>query len=788
MATRIRRWTGYMIIWILIFTAGSSWAQPEPNGQDRTHSPYFFIQSDDPNVDRLPLKSTSVKVNIVGVIADVTVSQVYENQGMRPIEAIYVFPASTRAAVYAMKMTVGERTVTAVIEKREEARRRYEQAKAEGKSASLLEQHRPNVFQMNVGNILPKDVIRVEMRYTELLVPIRSVYEFVYPTVVGPRYAGDQGDGNFPNERWIENPYMRQGGAPPYRFDASVRIAAGMPIQDVSCPSHKLHIQYSGPDMAQAALDPSEQSGGNRDLILRYRLSGSKVQTGLMLLEGEKENFFLLMAQPPERVAMEQVPPREYIFIVDVSGSMHGYPLDISKQLFKTLISGLRPADRFNVLLFAAGSSMLAERSLPATPENVRMAVDTIDHQRGSGGTQLLPALKKAMDSPKAEGYSRIVVIATDGYVAVETEAFDLIRQNLNRANVFAFGIGSSVNRFLIEGIARAGMGEPFVITNPETAKSQARTFQEMIERPVLTGIRIDYGDFGVYDIQPQTIPDIMAERPVVIFGKWRGKPKGSITLTGTLGSRPYTQKIPVEPVLPDKQNEALKYLWARHRIALLSDDHQLRPDDARTRKITQLGLSYSLLTAYTSFVAVDSRVRTEDGKVVTVRQPLPLPQGVSDLAVGGEPMAQAARKSLGPSMMQAGPYPIAREESKSADTTIKSGADKSEREKPGTTIDRLKVTDGLSFPTIRQILEAHLSQIESCLKRLREKSGSGGMKVALEIEIGVDGKVLNVKMPGPTKAGGRIETCLLDKMSAFGFPMPSTGKSETITLSLLLL
>jgi len=500
------------------------------------------------------------------------------------------------------------------------------------------------------------------------------------------------------------------------------------------------------------------------------------------------ENFFLLIAQPPERVAMEQVPPREYIFIVDVSGSMHGYPLDISKQLFKTLISGLRPADRFNVLLFAAGSSMLAERSLPATPENVRMAVDTIDHQRGSGGTQLLPALKKAMDSPKAEGYSRIVVIATDGYVAVETEAFDLIRQNLNRANVFAFGIGSSVNRFLIEGIARAGMGEPFVITNPETAKSQARTFQEMIERPVLTGIRIDYGDFGVYDIQPQTIPDIMAERPVVIFGKWRGKPKGSITLTGTLGSRPYTQKIPVEPVLPDKQNEALKYLWARHRIALLSDDHQLRPDDARTRKITQLGLSYSLLTAYTSFVAVDSRVRTEDGKVVTVRQPLPLPQGVSDLAVGGEPMAQAARKSLGPSMMQAGPYPIAREESKSADTTIKSGADKSEREKPGTTIDRLKVTDGLSFPTIRQILEAHLSQIESCLKRLREKSGSGGMKVALEIEIGVDGKVLNVKMPGPTKAGGRIETCLLDKMSAFGFPMPSTGKSETITLSLLLL
>jgi len=181
------------ILGSLIFAAsmlvGNDVCAQLERGTDKTLSPYFFVKSDDPEVDQLPLKSTSVKVDISGVIADVVVTQVYKNEGNRPLEAIYIFPASTRAAVYGMKMTIGERTIIAKIRKREEARREYEQAKQEGKSASLLEQYRPNVFQMNVANILPADVIKVELKYTELLVPTDAVYEFVYPTVVGPRYS-----------------------------------------------------------------------------------------------------------------------------------------------------------------------------------------------------------------------------------------------------------------------------------------------------------------------------------------------------------------------------------------------------------------------------------------------------------------------------------------------------------------------------------------------------------------------------------------------------------------------
>jgi Ca-activated chloride channel family protein len=474
------------------FLGANAYAHPGES-DDRTLSPYFFVKCDDPQVDQLPLKSTSAEVNISGVIADVQVSQVYKNEGKKALEAIYVFPASARAAVYGMKMTIGERVIEAKISKREDARKEYEQAKQAGRSASLLEQQRPNVFQMNVANILPGDEIKVELKYTELLVPADRVYEFMYPTVVGPRYSNQPAATASPSERWVQNPYLRQGESPSSRFDISVRIAGGMPIRDVSCPSHKVSAIYDGPSLASVKLDPSEAHGGNRDYILRYRLDGDRVQSGLLLYEGEQEKFFLLMMQPPRRFSPKEIPGREYIFIVDVSGSMHGFPLEISKKLLKDLIGNLRPTDKFNILLFSGGSSVLAEESLSATEENIQRAIHLIERQRGGGGTELLPALNRALKLSKPENYSRTIVIATDGYVTVEEEVFDLMRKNLRDANMFAFGIGTAVNRHIIEGMARVGMGEPFVITKPGEAPAQAERFRKMIQSPVLTQVKLNF-------------------------------------------------------------------------------------------------------------------------------------------------------------------------------------------------------------------------------------------------------------------------------------------------------
>jgi Ca-activated chloride channel family protein len=272
---------------------------------------------------------------------------------------------------------------------------------------------------------------------------------------------------------------------------------------------------------------------------------------------------------------------------------------------------------------------------MAATEANIEKAVQVIDELQGSGSTELLPALKRALALPRAEGMSRSVVIVTDGYVTVEAEAFDLIRTRLGEANMFAFGIGSGVNRHLIEGMARVGMGEPFVITDPSGAPARAEKFRKYIQSPVLTQVKAEFKGLSVYDVEPLSIPDVLAERPIIVFGKWRGRPTGKVTVRGRTGRGKYEKSLNVAEFRPRSSNAGLRYLWARHRIQMLDDYNNLAPDDDRVKEVTQLGLDYNLLTQYTSFVAIDSRVRS-DGKPTTVKQPLPLPQGVSDYAVGG--------------------------------------------------------------------------------------------------------------------------------------------------------
>jgi Ca-activated chloride channel family protein len=776
MVTKIKGFTLFALS-LLILMATEVIGGPMEEA-DKTLSPYFFVKSDDPSLDQLPLKSTSADVKVVGVIADVMVTQVYKNEGKKPLEAIYIFPASTRAAVYGMKMIIGKRTMIAKIQERGEARRQYEQAKQEGKSASLLEQQRPNVFQMNIANILPGDVIQVELKYTELLVPTHGLYEFVYPTVVGPRYSNQPEDNAPPSAKWVENPYLRQGQSPTYTFGISVNLAAGLPIQNITCTSHKVDIQYDRTSHALIKLDPSEKNSGNRDFIVKYQLAGTKIESGILLFEGEKENFFLLMFQPPQRVTVNQIPPREYIFIVDVSGSMYGFPLDMSKNLLKDLIGNLRPMDKFNVLLFSGGASVMSEQSLPVTPENIHHAINLIDQEKGGGGTELLPALKRALSIPRSEGYSRTIIIATDGYVTVEEEAFDLIRKNLGKANLFTFGIGSGVNRYLIEGMARVGMGELFVITKPEETREKAEKFRKMIESPVLTNIRINFGKFDAYDVEPIGIPDLFAERPVIVFGKWRGKPMGEITLQGTMSSGPYLNKIEIGREKPLMSNSSLQYLWARHRIALLSDYNFLHQDAERVKNVTQLGLTYNLLTAYTSFGAIDSEVRVTNGQPITVTQPLPLPEGVSDYAVGKGMFAKSAKRAASP-LAYLDPLvaekSLGRPEEYKSERLMQASID----------LGEISSTGRLSKEAIQKVIRTQISSMESCYQSaLKRKSDLKG-EVVLQITVDPSGRVSKVSLVSSKINDKLLEQSIIQKIKELNFP-PSES-SEKVILSLLL-
>ncbi len=609
-------------------------AQADSPQAGKTLSPYFFVEGSDPSIDRLPLKDTRVDVAITGVIADVTVRQIYENQGTRPLHVRYVFPASTRAAVYGLTMTVGAIRTVARVRERKQAAAEFEAARKAGKSASLLEQSRPNVFSMQLANVLPGDTIVVELKYTELLVPTDGVYEFVYPTVVGPRYSSKIESQASEADAFVKTPYTRQGEPPRSDFHISGVVSTGVPLQELLSPSHQVIVRFGG-ERAEFTLDDAERMSGNRDFILRYRLSGEQIAAGLMLYRGDRENFFLLIAEPPRNVEADDIPAREYIFVLDVSGSMNGFPLDTAKTLMAELAGRLRPSDRFNIVTFASGSETFSPTSVQATRANVARALQFVGRQNGGGGTELRAALERAVALPRRDGVARSVVLVTDGYIEAEADVFDYIRGHLDSTNFFAFGIGSSVNRYLIEGVARAGSGQPFIVTDPREAAGAAERLRHYIDAPVLTGIKVTFPGFDVYDVEPGRVADLFASRPVVVFGKWRGSPAGGVEISGTSGRGVFRTSLGVSPANVDARHDALRQLWARTRVAELSDVGPASPSEERIARIVSLGLTYGLLTRYTSFVAVQEMVRSTGDGAEQVDQPLPLPAGVSDLAVG---------------------------------------------------------------------------------------------------------------------------------------------------------
>ena len=634
---KIRKWR-CLFLAVCMFTACSSAVHAETGERDDdvTSAPYFFIQDGDPSIDRLPLKGTEVRTSINGIIAETYVTQTYANEGEHPISASYVFPASTRVSVHGMTMEIGGQRIKAVIKEKEEAEQAYEEARSEGKSASLLEEKRSNVFTMDVANIMPGDTVRIELHYTEMVESTDGVCQFVFPTVLGPRYAGVLDTEDAEEAEWVETPYLEEGVDPESTYDIMVNVSTGVPITDLSCTTHDVDVEWKKNSEAKVTLSDPGDFAGDRDFILEYQMTGEELESGLMLYEGEEENYFLLTMQPPARYEPTDIVPREYIFVLDVSGSMNGYPLDTARELIRNMVRNLRSTDRFNLFLFSDIVSEMSLQSVEATEENIDCALKLIDMQEGGGGTELAAALDDVLAVPAREDAARRGVVITDGYIYDEEEVFQKIRDHLGETDFFSFGIGSSVNRSLMEGIAGIGMGEAFIVTEEAEAEETAERFRAYVEAPILTDIQVSFEGFDAYDTEPSSVPTLFASRPVVLFGKWRGEPGGSIRISGKAGNEEYTQEIQVSGTEPSAEHEAIRYLWARKKVEALTACGFATEDEETREEITAIGLAHSMVTPYTSFVAVLDEVRNPEGESMDVDQPSPLPQGVSGYAVGG--------------------------------------------------------------------------------------------------------------------------------------------------------
>jgi Ca-activated chloride channel homolog len=760
--------------------------------EDETLSPYFFVLSDDPATDRLPLKDTIVDIDVAAAIAEVDVTQVYRNDGDRVLEAIYVFPMSTRAAVHAMRMIVGERTIVADVRERERARATYEDARRNGQTASLLEQERPNVLQMSLANIQPGDEIRVELSYTEILVPEARTYELVFPAVVGPRYSNKPRSEAAKEDLYVAAPYLHAGAADPAGLEIRAHIQGGVSLASVTSPSHEIEVSYPDPTDAEISLAPGEERR-RRDFVLRYRLAGDAIEAGMLVSPGEHESYFLLALEPPARADDEQILRREYVFVVDVSGSMAGYPLDTSKALLRRLLKGLGPDDAFNVLLFSGDSAVLSDWSLPATDANVARGLRFIDEQRGGGGTELLPALRRAYELPSLPRTSRVVVVATDGYVDVEDEAFALTREQLGEANLFAFGVGTAVNRELVESLARAGDGEPFVVTKPAEAADISARFARYVAAPLLTDIEVRFDGIDAYDLEPERAPDLFAERPIVIAGKIRGPLAGRVTVSGFTPDGPWSRTVDVASARKVPAGDAVRLYWARERIRLLSDRYRVSQDAKLAEAIEALGIDHHLLTEFTSFVAVDEAVRGAGHDATTVRQPSAMPDGVSDLAVGdslGYGGLGLSGTGAGGSGMGTGAIGLGRISTIGHGAGVGSGSGygrgggsyggraPAPQIRAGATV----VTGSLSKDVIRRIIKRHLNEVRFCYEQQLQSDPTLAGRVVIKFVVDARGDVIAASAVESTFADTIIESCILQAVRRWKFPAPEGGGNVVVT------
>ena len=633
--------------------------QPEPvfaAPPQQSSGSLEIIAKDGKLAGACPLKHTDVRGAVSGFLSRVTVTQIFENSAENPIEAVYTFPLPQDAAVDDMTIQIGDRTIRGVIKKREEARAIYEQAKATGHVAALLDQERPNIFSQAIANIMPGEQVSVTISYSETLQYADGGYEFVFPMVVGPRYipgepTGKQGGGWAPDTDKVPDaskitPHVAEPGTRA-GHDISIELAidAGVPIQSLRSTSHQINIQRISASAATIQLR-SENEIPNKDFILKYKVAGEQVSDAVLThwdpsnSKATDGGYFTLILQPPARVAESDITPKELVFVLDTSGSMSGFPIEKGKEFISHALDELYPGDTFNLITFSGDTHILFPEPVFPTAENIRIAKQLLQGRQGAGGTEMMKAIRAALEPSDSQDRVRIVCFVTDGYVGNDMEIIGEVQKHPN-ARVFAFGIGTSVNRFLIEGMAKAGRGDSEVVSLNDKADEAAHRLYEGLRSPLLTDLSIDWRGMPVADVYPQRLPDLFDGRPLVVTGRYTSPATGSIRLKGKQAGEDFVRDIPVALSANVGSSSMLAGFWARRRIDdLMSQDWNgaqsgnMKPEVQR--EITQLGLDYSLMTQFTSFVAVEDRVVTKDGKPQRVEVPVEIPEGVSYEGVFG--------------------------------------------------------------------------------------------------------------------------------------------------------
>ena len=591
----------------------------------------------------LPLTHTKVSIEVTAFVARTTVEQVFANSFDEPVEAVYTFPLGDRAAVDDFELTVGDRTIRGEIKRRDEARRAYETARAAGYQAALLTQERPNIFTQSVANLEPGKKITVRLRCVETLRYERGTYRLAFPLVVGPRYVpGDPA--RVSDAARIVSPPLTPGTRSGHDVAIDVTIDAGVPLRNLRSASHRILMDRAGAASAHVRLAEDDVIP-NKDFQLSWNVGSERPAVGLLAHRDGLDGFFTLLVQPKGEITATEAMPKEITLVVDTSGSMMGLPIQASQRFISKALHELGPRDTFNIIRFSGDNEVFSKDPLPNVPAEIERAIAWVNGRTAGGGTEMLAALRAAFARPTDPNRLRVVIFFTDGYVGDDQEILREIGAVLGEARIDTVGIGSSVNRYLLDRMADLGRGAFVTIRPDESADDALEAFRSWVTRPYLTDLTVDWGALPVADVSPDPVRDLGSGQTLTLVGRYLNGAEGDVVVRGKLGGRYWEQTVHV--ALPDDEprHAPLASLWARERIEeLLRVSPGMAPDGVRA-EVTAVALEYRLMSPFTSFVAVDdSRIVNAAGVSRTIHQALPVPDGVSFEGVFGKDGPAALR------------------------------------------------------------------------------------------------------------------------------------------------
>ncbi len=733
-----------------------------------------------------PLQHTHATVQITGDTAHVQITQTYRNKFKEPVEGVYVFPLPENSAVNGMKIVIGERVIESRVQERAVARQTYEDARARGNTTALLEEERPNIFTQSVANIPPGEDVNVVLHYLQPLTFDAGRYEFVFPMVVGPRFLPGPSNERAatPNASRISPPYLGQGARKGHDISMELTLAPGLPLHTWSVPTHDVEEADSPPGTLRLSL-ASHDHLPNRDFVLHYSVAAERTQGALLShRDGDSPGYFSLQLHPPRLNVDNLVGARELLFVVDVSGSMLGTPLSMCQDAIKEALTRMRPVDTFNLYAFAGHTGRAFDTPRPANAANITPALRYLQALRAGGGTYMADAVKAALSpkpDPSGEGRHRYVFFLTDGYVgneeAIFASAARLVQERARRgqrAKVFGLGVGSSVNRHLLEGLSLAGDGITVYAGPRQDPREAVERFFHAIDHPVLEDVEIDWGALELEEMVPAEVPDLFATRPVVLRGRYTTPGEDTIIIRGTLQGTPVQFSLPVT-LSSAGDHPGLAVQWARSKISELSRglwSHAPSTTLEEVREsITNLGLEFSLVTPHTSLVAVDTHMAVESPGTRTLIQPAYLPEGVP-ASMAFAPL----RKSGAPSVLM-----NALRQAPRLPTRTHKGSPEAEVE----SAPKERIAGPLASPLLKH-LQGELrtlskSTASPCLNGMQLSSLPKNLLV--RFFISATGKLLQIRVATthhlPPARARALERCLRRRVK--GWTLPRSGHSALL-------